>query len=520
MQNVEQLQGFWNSEIRPRFDESAIGYSVVLADGTRTRYANLDNATTTTPFLKVTRGLEAELWEYGSIRRGAGRKAKVSTARYEQAKTTIHRFLNAGDDHYVVLTANTTSAVNQLAYFFARIKGTIMVSDIEHSSNIVPWIFQEGWRRVGDQVTLEAALSGQTHDLNRRVLDLGRKRVITYRTARDFTLDLADVERILRAQNAGGEEERVKALVVTGASNATGYRPPLRDMARIAHRYGAMIVVDGCQLLQHERVDMCEQNLDFVVFSGHKMYAPFGSGVIVGDRRLLDAFWPYQMGGGNFLYLTGQGEVLMSATGSAHDPGTPNYPGARALHHAINELDDIGIDHIAAYERGLVQQARTQLEDVPGLQLAVPKDAPQVFERSLITFNISGLPHHLVAEVLDWEYGIGTRAGTYCVYEFARRVAGITQAQDERIAQEVRAGTTAGIPGSVRASFCLYNNLEDVERLVEAIRRIAGEDPERLMSRYRMNERTGEWSHREGPRPCTPAAEAPRPLVESAVAQG
>lgn len=515
MQSVEQLQRFWNTVVRPRFDESAIDYTVGLADGTHRQYANLDNATTTTPFLKVTRELEAELWEYGSIRRGAGRKAKLSTARYEEAKATIHRFLNAGDDHYVVLTANTTGAVNQLAYFLARVKGTIMVSDMEHSSNIVPWIIEEGRRAITDQVSMEAVLAGQTGDLNRRVLDLGRERVITYRTARDFTLDLADVERILHARDGGGEEDRVKALVVTGASNATGYRPPLREMAQIAHRHGAMIVVDGCQLLQHERIDMLEQDLDFVVFSGHKMYAPFGSGVIVGDRRLLDAFWPYQMGGGNFSYLTGQGEILMSATGSAHDPGTPNYPGARAIHHAINELEDIGIDRIAAYEQGLVRLARTQLEDVPGLQLAVPREVPQVFERSLITFNIRGLPHHLVAEVLDWEYGIGTRAGTYCVYEFARRVSGITLDRDEQIAQEVRSGRTAGIPGSVRASFCLYNNVEDVERLVEAVQRIAGENPEQLMSRYRVNERTGEWSCREGPRPHVHAENSER-LTETA----
>jgi len=499
MQTVEQLQGFWNNEIRPRFDEAAMNYSVAVAGRRRIRYANLDNATTTTPFLKVTRELEVELREYGSIRRGAGRKAKLSTARYEQAKTTIHDFLNAREDQYVVLTANTTSAFNQLAHFFAPIKGKIMASDMEHSSGIVPWMFREGWHQISDQVAMKDI--GQTQDLNRRVLDLGRKRVITYRSTQDFRLDLADLERILRTQDAGGEDERIKALVVTGASNATGYKPPLREMSQIAHRYGAMIVVDACQLLQHERVDMQEQGLDFVIFSGHKTYAPFGSGVIVGNRNLLDAFWPYQMGGGNFLYLTGRGDVLISATGSAHDPGTPNFPGARALHHAIRELDDIGIDRIAAYEHGLLQRARAQLETIRGVRLAVAKNAPQAFERSLITFNITGLPHHLVAEVLDWEYGIGTRSGTYCAYEFSRRFSGITEAQDEQIAKEVRSGRTAGIPGSVRASFGLYNNLEDVERLAEAVRRIASENPERLMSRYRMNEKTGEWTSLESSRP-------------------
>ena len=504
MPGVEPLQRFWDSEIRPRFDESAVSFAVVLADGTRTRYSNLDNATTTTPFLRATRELEAELRQYGSIRRGAGRKAKISTARYEEARTTIRRFLNATDDHYVVFTTNTTTAMNQVAHFFAPIQGKILVSDLEHSASTLSWIFREGWRRTTDQVTIEAALSGQTQELNQHVLDRGRTQLITYRATKDFTVDVGDVERILRRQSALGGQERVKALVVTGASNVTGYKPPLRELARVAHQYGAMIVVDACQLLQHERIDMRAQELDFVVFAGHKMYAPFGSGVIVGDKRLLDAFWSYQMGGGNFPYLTGEYDVVRFTTTAAHDAGTPNYAGARSLHHAIHELDDIGIDRIATYEHGLVQQTLAGLEDVPALQLTVPMAMTRAFEGSMITFNIRGLPYHLVAEVLDCEYGIGTRAGAHCVFGFSRRAAGITDAEDARIAQEVRSGKTSGIPGSVRASFCLYNNLEDVQRLVEAIRRIAHEAPERLMSRYRVNERTGEWTHREGP--PTPAA--------------
>ncbi|MGE5295803.1 MAG: aminotransferase class V-fold PLP-dependent enzyme [Solirubrobacterales bacterium] len=502
--DAEPLRRFWETDIRPRFDESALNHSVLLADGTRTRYANLDNATTTTPFLRVTREVESELCEYGSIRRGAGRKAKISTARYEETRGTIRRFLNAAETHYVIFTMNTTTAMNQVAHFFAPIEGKVLVSDMEHSASTLSWIFREGWRQTADRVTLDAALSGQTREMNQRILDRGREQLVTCRATKDFTVDLDDVERILRNQKARGGPERIKAVVATGASNVTGYKPPLRELARIAHRYGAMIVVDGCQLLQHERIDMREQELDFVVFSGHKMYAPFGSGVIVGDKRLLDAFWSYQMGGGNFPYLTGQNEVVRFTSTAAHDPGTPNFPGARAIHHAIHELQDIGIDRIASYERGLVRQALAGLESIPGVQLAVPADTMRTFDGTMVAFNIRGLPYHLVAEALDSEYGIGTRAGAHCVFGFTRRAAGITDDEDARIAEEVRSGRTCCIPGSVRASFCLYNNLDDVERLVEAVDRIASEPVEQLMSRYQMNDKTGEWSLRQGlPSPAT-----------------
>lgn len=147
MENTEQLRRFWESEIRPRFDESALNYSVLLADGTRTRYANLDNATTTTPFCRVIREVQAELQEYGSIRRGAGRKAKISTARYEETRGTVRRFLNATENHYVIFTVNTTTAMNQVAHYFAPIEGKILVSDIEHSASTLSWIFREGWHR-------------------------------------------------------------------------------------------------------------------------------------------------------------------------------------------------------------------------------------------------------------------------------------------------------------------------------------------------------------------------------------
>jgi len=489
----EKLNQFWKREIKPRFDEETLNHQVGLVDGSSVRYANLDNAATTTSFRAVVSKLEKELQEYGSVHRGAGDKSKISTKRYEEVRDTVRSFVNGKSTDYTVFAPNTTVGMNQLAYFFAHIKGKIMVSDIEHSSSWLPWIYQEGRYQTTDQVSLEDALKGKTDFINKAILDRGKKKVITYKTKEDFTFDLEDIESMLKEQAAKGEDERVKVLVVTGASNVTGYKPPLKEMADLAHKYCAMIVADCCQLLQHEKVDMQRQGLDFVVFSGHKMYAPFGSGAIVGDRRILDAFWPYQMGGGNFTYINEDGEVLKYNTNQAHDPGTPNFAGARAIHHAIRELEDIGMDRIEEYEHELVGYAFDELSQMDKVRLYVGRNADGTFDRSLMTFNIEDMPHNLVSEILNFEYGIGTRAGSYCVYEYSRRIHDVSTEEDERITREILSGKTANIPGSVRASFGMYNHTEDADRLVSAVKEIAEKGFDYYKEKYSINEQTGEW---------------------------
>lgn len=483
MMKKQELEDFWQSQVQPRFDQDALGYTVETEGsdtrdasataGSRLRYVNLDNAATTTPFKSVVANLEQELKEYGSVHRGAGEKSKVSTERYEESRETVRRFVNGKPGDYVVYAKNTTEAMNQLAYFFSNIRGKVLVSDIEHSSSHLPWMFAEGRHAVNSQVSLEDALAGNDAGINQAVMDKGREKVLTYRTKDDFTFDLDDIEKTLKAQSEKGPDERIKAFVVTGASNVTGYKPKLKELAALAHKYGAMIILDGCQLLQHEQVDMQETGIDFVAMSGHKMYAPFGAGAIVGDKRILDTFWPYQMGGGNFTYISKDGEVIRQKDNGAHDPGTPNFAGARALHHSINELQAIGLDRIAAYEHSLVEYAFSELEKIPGVKLYIGRNADGSFDRSLITFSIDGVHHKKVAETLNGKYGIGVRSGAYCVYEFSRRINGTTSEADRRITEDARKGITKDIPGSVRASFSLYNNVDDAERLVSAVRKIA-----------------------------------------------
>lgn len=480
------LDRFWKKEIRSRFDARALNHKIRLLDGTFTRYANLDNAATTIPFLKVNEKLNLELAEYGSIHRGTGKISRKSSKRYEEVRKTVLNFVNARHKDYCVFVPNTTIGINQLAYFFAHIKGKIMVSDIEHSSSLLPWIFQEGRYKIIRKITMEEALAGKTNSINKRILNEGKKHILVYKTKSDFSFDLNHIEKMIK-------KNRVKALVVTGASNVTGYKPPLKKLSQIAHNHGAMLIVDACQLLQHERINMIRQDIDFVIFSGHKMYAPFGGGVIVGDKRIFDAFWPYQMGGGNFAYINKSGDVLCYKSCKAHDPGSPNFVGARAIHHAIKELEMVGADNIAKYEHTLVKYAFEGLSKIENVKLYVKKNIDGTFDRSLISFNIHGTPHKLVAEILNCEYGIGVRAGSYCVYEFSRRINKITHQEDQIITAEVKNGVTANIPGSVRASFSMYNNVEDASRLVSAVKEIAERGFEYYKTRYVMNEKTGIW---------------------------
>ena len=496
MKNEKEMNKFWEEKIKPRFSQATLNFPIRLLNGRTVRYINLDNAATTPSFIKVIEGVKKDLEEYGSVHRGAGEKSKISTDKFEKVRATIKKFVNARESDYVLFVPNTTSGINQLAYFLSQIKGKIMVSEIEHSSSLLPWIFNEGRKRASEQVTLNDALSGNTSDLNKKVLKLGSEKVITYRTKEDFSFDLADIKGIFKDQSNKGEEEKIKLIVVTGASNVTGYKPPIKEIAEIAHKHGAMIAVDACQLLQHEKIDIKNQKIDFALFSGHKMYAPFGSGAIVGDKRILDAVWPYQMGGGNFPYITADGEVLRYAVNQAHDPGTPNFAGARALHYAIEELERIDLDKIKEYEHALVNEAFNGLKAIKGVKIYT-KSEEKVFDRSLITFNLEGFHPKLVAEILNNEFGIGTRAGSYCVYEFSRRIAGTDAEEEKRIAEEVRKGKTASIPGSVRASFSLINNLEDVDRLIAAIKEIASKGQREFLGRYEQNMISGVWKLKE-----------------------
>lgn len=440
----QNLTAFWEKEIRPRFDEGHRHSGAVY----------LDNAATTKPFDSVVQRVIKALSEYGSVHRGSGSDSRATTESYESSRKSIRRFVGASPANYVIFTKNTTEAINHAAALFSEKEGKVLVSDSEHSSNLLPWI------RTGQAVH--------------------------FKTADDGTVSSSSVRKAF-------DHHSIKLLAVTAASNVTGYKPPLHDLAEIAHQYGAKILIDVCQFIQHEKVDMRSdddlKHLDFIAFSGHKMYAPFGSGVLIGPKKFFDSVMPYQIGGGNLPYVTSDLKILRFKNVQTHDPGSPNVVGAIAIEEAIKELQAIGMERIREYEKELVSLALDRLKENDKITLyaAVPQG-------TVIPFDIKGFPPKLVSEILAQEYRIATRAGSFCAYELIRKLKGISPEQDLRVAEEVGQGIAANIPGVVRASFSLYNNPDDVSRFITAVYQISKNGFSYYKGSYRMNKTSGDWS--------------------------
>ncbi|MCL7931718.1 aminotransferase class V-fold PLP-dependent enzyme [Halomonas llamarensis] len=440
------------------FSEDIQAYEVTLTNGAVVRYVNLDNAATTPPFQSVQSAVDSYMQGYGSVHRGAGVKSHVSTDIYEASRDTIRKFVNAPDNSYVLYTANTTGAMNAAAYFFSFFEGKVAVSDIEHSSSWLPWIKAEGVRSLGsERFKLEDA-----EEINHLVQAAGSKQVVRYKVNDAFEFDIDDIEKILKNNN-------IKAFVLTASSNATGYCPNVKAIGELVHKYGALYVVDGCQFIQHHKIDMQEMNIDFLAASGHKFYAPYGGGFLIGPKSFFDSSLPYEIGGGNLPYIDMNGEFYPTKSQLAHDPGTPNTVGAVAMAAAIEEISRIGIERIEAYEYNLAKQMFDALQDNSHVKLLVS-------EKQLCTilpFNIDGVCPQEVARRLNDDFGIGVRYGSFCVYDVVRRLLNITD--DSEIARKVLAGEDNAVPGFVRASVALPNTQEDVDRFVAAINQICVE---------------------------------------------
>jgi cysteine desulfurase / selenocysteine lyase len=455
---------FWETTLRPLFSENALEYQVSLLDGSKTRYLNFDHAATTMPFLDVQRHVEACFDIYGSVHRGTGQKSALTTAMYDATRDRIRRYVGAGPEDYVLFSKNTTEAINHAATLWSTVPGRVLVSDIEHSSNLLPWV------RHGS--------------------------VVQYRTRPDGTVELDEIEAVLRRHSTLAASERIKLVTFTTCSNITGYCPPIYQIAELAHRYGAVILADMCQHIPHEKVDMRPASdpahLDFCAFSGHKMYAPYGVGVLVGPKQFFDAQPPYHVGGGNLPYITRDLVMKRYLTERAHDPGTPNAMGPIALAKAMDVLDDVGRDRISDYEHDVVHHAYQRLAGVPGLRMYVRSK----LLGHVIPFDLEGFDSRLVATVLAHEHGIGVRAGAFCTYEYIRKLKGISDEEDQRIAAEVDRGVIRNIPHVTRASFSICNPHSDGESLATALEVMTERQAGFYHARYVQDETIGTWTLR------------------------
>lgn len=410
---------------------------VPVGDGRLARYVNLDNAATTPALRTVAEAVERCLSSYASVHRGAGYKARATTAAYEDAHDAMLAFVGADPaSNVAIFGKNTTEAINKLAHRLSIAADAVVVTTaMEHHSNDLPW------RR--------------------------RAAVARVRVTPDGQLDEEDFDRVL-SRHAG----RIAIVAASGASNVTGFVQPVHRLARKAHAVGAPIVVDAAQLVAHRGLDVKPdadpEHLDFVAFSGHKMYAPFGAGVLIGPRDTFLHDAPDAVGGGTVDVVT-EDEVIWAGLPDREEAGTPNAVGAVAMAAAARQLTTWGLPAVAAHEAALAGYARARLREVPGLAIYGDAAGDEADRVGVITFNLAAVDHALVAAVLGYEAGIGVRNGCFCAHPYVAHLLGVkVEAAAAWVAPD------AGLrPGMVRISLGAYNTAADIDAAVDVLTAIA-----------------------------------------------
>jgi cysteine desulfurase/selenocysteine lyase len=433
---------------------------VPVLGGTPRRYVNLDNAASTPVLREVLDTVDGFMEWYASVHRGTGFKSRVATQAYEDARQIVAAFVGANArEHVVIFGKNTTEGINKLANRLGLAPDdVVLVSQIEHHSNDLPWRARARVEHIG----IDA---------------LGR-------------LDVADLDRLLE-RHAG----RVRLVALTGGSNVTGHMPDVHRLAAKVHAAGARIMVDCAQLAPHRAIDMKRlddpEHLDYVTLSAHKMYAPFGTGALIGRRDTFERGAPDMRGGGTVDFVS-LDDVDWAAAPDRDEAGTPNVVGAVALAAAMSAMRGVGMSALAAHETALTAHALASLAEVPGLRLYGDADPAHAADRlGVITFNLEGVPHALVAAVLATEFGIGVRSGCFCAHPYLTRLLHLAQHDVDAVRVRLAAGDRASLPGMVRASFGAYNTVEEIDALVAALRAISAGD---YRGNYVLDRANGEYA--------------------------
>lgn len=410
------------------------GRPVPCIGGGRLPYLSLDAAASTSALPAVAEKVAEFLPVYSSVHRGAGYKSQQSTAAYESARETFLRFANRSDGDIAIICRNTTEAINLLAYRLNLQRDDVVLTTVvEHHANLLPWA------RVA----------------TRRYIECGR----------DGTFGLDEVI-------AGLEQSpRPKLLAMTGASNVTGWMPDLPKIIAAAHERGVKVALDAAQLAPHRPLPA---GADFVSFSGHKMYAPYGAGVLIGPRDTFEKGDPFLAGGGA-VDLVDLDEVAWTEPPEREEAGSPNVVGAVALAAAIAELERLGWETIVDHEVQLSHGLRSALSAIKGVTLLGP--GPQVPALPVISFTVAGMAPGLVAARLSAEFAIGVRHGCFCAHPYLTRLLGLSATEVERYRREVLGGDRTNIPGAVRASAGLSTDPADIDRLGAALRIITSGEP-------------------------------------------
>lgn len=424
------MPGYDQNKGTNRFRNMVVGVNapVPLDNGTYTTGINFDNAATTPAFVSVEKEIHDFLPWYSSIHRGKGYKSVVSTDAYEAGREVIRNYVRAGSDAAVIYTKNTTEAINLLACAMKQQKDdrdTVISTWMEHAANDLPW---------RDKFRVEYV----------EVDRYGR-------------LDLNDYEAKLVKYRG-----KIRLVTVTGAANVTGYLNDIYQLASMAHKYDTPIHVDGAQLVPHVPTDVrpagSPEHIDYLSFSAHKLYAPFGSGVLIGPKSPFEEGVPYCMGGSAIKLVT-HDRIWWEEPPAKCEAGTPNLMGIVAMAAALKTMNKIGMQNAFEHERSLLNYAYGQMCNIPDIQLYSHPDKQKSI--GVIPFTVEGVHHSLISAILSYEAGIAVRNGFFCAHPYCERLLGYTAKQIEDIAEK-----NALFPGLVRVSFGLYNTYGEIDKFI------------------------------------------------------
>jgi cysteine desulfurase/selenocysteine lyase len=351
-----------------------------------------------------------------NIHRGTHQLARAATEAFENARNTVAKHLNAASSDEVIFTSGTTGSINLAANILSlsgRIKANdeVLISALEHHSNIVPW--QMLCQRIGAKLKIIPCDD-------------------------DGTLDLDAFHEALKGP--------VKILALTSISNAFGTVNPITEMTRAAKDVGAIVLIDAAQSIAHLPTDVQSLGADFLVFSGHKIYAPTGIGILWGRKNLLEELPPWQ-GGGEMIKEVTFDHTTYNDPPFKYEAGTPNIEGAIALAAAIDYVNRIGLEKIHTHEASLIRHAADAIFHIPGIRLYGPAD-----RSGSLSFNIEGLHHYDIGTLLD-QMGVAVRTGHHCCQPLMKRF---------------------GITGTIRASFALYNTQEEINTFAQSLEKAVG----------------------------------------------
>ncbi len=375
----------------------------------------LDNAATTQkPWSVIKKIEEGYTRQNANVHRGVHFLSQMATEAHEDARKTVQQFLGAAHTHEIIFTRGTTESINLVAYSFGETflkqGDEVIVSEMEHHSNIVPW-----------------QLLQQRKGIIIKVIPFNQQ----------GELDLTEYASLF--------SERTKLVAVTHVSNVLGTINPVKQLVQIAHKHDVPILIDGAQSVPHIAVNVQDLDADFYVFSGHKIYGPTGIGVLYGKEKWLDTMLPYQ-GGGEMIAQVSFEKTTFNELPYKFEAGTPDFIGSTALAEAIRYVQNIGMDQIAAYETYLLNYATQKLQQVGDVRFF----GTSSHKSAVISMQVGDIHHYDMGTLLD-KLGIALRTGHHCAQPIMKHY---------------------GIEGTLRASFALYNTTQEIDALIAGIERV------------------------------------------------